>query len=146
MSASAVPLTIKSRCQILDFRQEFKKRPNVNCKVQRVRCSVVAYLFQCDQISPSIAAKKCQNFELMDIIDRMILWTHDFLLVGANCPPLVFNSAESKFIKVIKTIKSRQTLLEASYAILGMKRFVLNNLNKVLFLENIFIEFKNGFK
>ena len=147
MAASAVPLTIKSRCQIIDFRQDFKKEAELSIvKFRELDAVLLPILFQCDQISPSVAAQKCQNFELMDIIDRVILWTHDFLLVGANCPPLVFNSAEPEFIKVFKTIKSRQTILEAGYAILEMKRFVLNNLNKVLFLENIFIEFKNGFK
>ena len=37
-------------------------------------------------------------------------------------------------------------LVGNKYNILEMKKYLFNNLNKNLFLENIFMEFKNGFK
>ena len=46
----------------------------------------------------------------------------------------------------MKGVGDVQCLLETNHNILEMKKYLFNNLNKNLFLENIFMEFKNGFK
>ena len=52
---------------------------------------LVPLLFEGENIIVSDAAKACQNYELEDILDRVILWVHDALLVAANQYPLFLN-------------------------------------------------------
>ena len=94
----------------------------------------------------SDAAKTCINYEIEDVLNRVILWVHDAILVAANQYPLFFKRYNDEYIKVIKRVGDVQCLLETNHNILEMKRYLFNNLNKNLFLENIFMEFKNGFK
>ncbi len=146
-STRSVPLTIKSRCQIIDFRKDIKTEIGASMKkFSELDGKLVPFLFEGENIVVYDAAKACQNYELEDILDRIILWVHDALLVAANENPLVFKSYNDKYSKVIKRVRSLQCLLETNHNILEMKRYLFNNLNKNLFLENIFMEFKNGFK
>ncbi|MEL0254770.1 MAG: hypothetical protein VW930_02360, partial [Burkholderiaceae bacterium] len=67
-------------------------------------------------------------------------------LVRTNQCPLFFKSYKDEYLKAIKKVESLQCLIETNHNILEMKRYLANNLNKNLFLENIFMELKNGFK
>jgi len=146
-SLDAVPLTIKSRCQTVDLRQDIKKEAEISAhKYKELDEKLIPLLLKCEKITPTDAARVCQNYELTDIIDRIIFWVHDIMLVDAKHPPLVFKLYEAQCFDVMKRVKSKQRLLESSYNILDMKRYLLNNLNKLLFLENVFMELKNGFK
>ena len=107
---------------------------------------LVPLLFKGEHIIVSDAAKACQNYEIGDILDRIILWIYDALLVAANQHPRFFKPYNDEFTKVMKVVGDVQCLLETNYNILEMKKYLFNNLNKNLFLENIFMEFKNGFK
>ena len=143
----SVPLTIKSRCQIIDLRKDIKTEITASMKkFSELDEKLVPLLFKGENIVVSDAAKACQNYELEDILDRVILWVHDALLVGANQYPIFFKSYKDEYLKVIKRVRSLQCLLETNHNILEMKRYLFSNLNKNLFLENIFMEFKNGFK
>ena len=103
-------------------------------------------IIQRENIIVSDAAKACQNYEIEEILDRVILWVHDALLVAANQYPLFFKPYKDEYLKTMRSLGSVQCLLETNHNILDMKRNLFNNLNKDLFLENIFMEFKNGFK
>ena len=143
----SVPLTIKSRCQIIDLRKDIKTEIGGSIKkFSELDEMLVPLLFKGENLVVSDAAKACQNYELEDILDRVILWVHDALLVAANQYPLFFKSYKDEYLKVIKKVGNLQCLLETNHNILEMKRYLFNNLNKNLFLENIFMEFKNGFK
>ena len=142
-----MPLTIKSRCQIVDFRRDTITEIGASMKkFSELDEKLVPLLFEGENIIVSGAAKACQNYELEDILDRVILWVHDALLVAANQCPLFFKSYKDEYLKAIKRVRSLQSLLETNHNILEMKRYLFSNLNKNLFLENIFMEFKNGFK
>ena len=146
-STRSVPLTIKSRCQIVDLRKDIETEINASMKkFSELDEKLVPLLFKGENIIVSAAAKACQNYELEDIMDRVILWVHDALLVAANQYPLFFKSYKDEYLKTTKRVRSLQCLLETNHNILEMKRYLFNNLNKNLFLENIFMEFKNGFK
>ena len=107
---------------------------------------LIPLLFKGENMIVSDAAKACQNYEIEDILDRVILWVHDASLVVLNQCPLFFKSYKDEYLKVIKGVQSAQCLLETNHNILQMKRYLFNNLNKNLYLENIFMELKNGFK
>ena len=146
-STRSVPLTIKSRCQIIDLRKDIETEIGASMKkFSELDKKLIPLLFRGDNIIVSDAAKACQNYELEDILDRVILWVHDALLVASNQYPLFFKSYEDEYLKAIKRVRNLQCLLETNHNILEMKRYLFNNLNKNLFLENIFMEFKNGFK
>ena len=146
-SASSVPLTIKSRCQIIDLRKDIETEIGASMKIfSELDEKLVPLLFKGENILVSDAAKSCQNYEVEDILDRVVLWIHDALLVAANQHPLYFKHYNDEYIKAIKSVGDVQCLLETNHKILEMKRYLFNNLNKSLFLENIFMEFKNGFK
>ena len=146
-STSSVPLTIKSRCQIIDLRKDIEAEVGASMKrFSELDEKLVPLLFKGESIIVSDAAKACQDYEIEDILDRVILWVHDALLVAANQYPLFFKPYKDEYLKVIKRVGSVQCLLETNHNILEMKRYLFNNLNKNLFLENIFMEFKNGFK
>ena len=146
-SVSSVPLTIKSRCQIIDLRKDIETEIGASMKIfSELDEKLVPLLFKGKNIIVSDAAKTCQNYEIEDILDRVVLWVHDALLVAANQYPCVFKPYNDEFIKVIKGVKDVQCLLETNHKILEMKKYLFNNLNKSLFIENIFMEFKNGFK
>tara|TARA_A100001015_G_scaffold230383_1_gene260650 strand:- start:930 stop:1784 length:855 start_codon:yes stop_codon:yes gene_type:complete len=146
-STRSVPQTIKSRCQIIDLRKDIKTEIGASMKkFSELDEKLVPLLFEGDKMIVSDAAKVCQNYELEDILDRVILWVHDALLVAANQYPLFFKSYKDEYLKAIKRVRSLQCLVETNHNILEMKRYLFNNLNKNLFLENIFMEFKNGFK
>ena len=146
-SVSSVPLTIKSRCQIIDLRKDIETEVGASMKIfSELDEKLVPLLFKGENIIVSDAAKACQNYEIEDILDRVILWVHDALLVAANQYPLFFKPYNDEFTKVMKGVGDIQCLLETNHNILAMKKYLFNNLNKNLFLENIFMEFKNGFK
>ena len=146
-STGSVPLTIKSRCQIIDLRKDIMTEIGASVKkFSELDKKLVPLLFKGENIKVSDAAKACQNYEIEDILDRVILWVHDVLLVAANQHPLFFKSNKEEYSKILKEVGSVQCLLETNHNILEMKRNLFNNLNKNLFLENIFLEFKNGFK
>ena len=146
-STRSVPLTIKSRCQIIDLRKDIKTEIDASMKkFSELDKRLVPLLFEGENIIVSDAAKACQNYELEDILDRVILWVHDALLVAVNQCPLFFKSYKDEYLKAIEKVENLQCLIETNYNILEMKRYLFNNLNKNLFLENIFMEFKNGFK
>ena len=91
-STRSVPLTIKSRCQIIDLRKDIKTEIGASMKkFSELDEKLVPLLFEGDNIIVSDAAKVCQNYELEDILDRVILWVHDALLVAANQCPLFLN-------------------------------------------------------
>ena len=146
-TVDSVPLTIKSRCQVIDLRRSVREEAEFALKkFENLDKKLLPILFKCEALVPSDAAKVCQNYEIEDIVDRLILWVHDVLLTAANCSPLVYKSYETRFSGVVKNLKSTQNLLESNHNLLEMKRYLMNNLNKTLFLEKIFMEFKNGFK
>ena len=146
-STSSVPLTIKSRCQIINLREDIKIEIDASRKkFSELDEKLVPLLFKGENIIVSDVAKVCQNYEIEDILDRVILWVHDALLVASDQYPLVFKTYKDEYLKVIKNVQSTQCLLETNHNILQMKRYLFNNLNRNLFLENIFMEFKNGFK
>ena len=146
-STSSVPLTIKSRCQIIDLRKDIETEIGASMKkFIELDKRLIPLLFKGENIIVSDAAKACLNYEIEDILDRVILWVHDALLVAANQCPLFFKTYKDEYLKVIKKVESLQCLIETNHNILEMKRYLFNNLNKNLFLENIFMEFKNGFK
>ena len=68
-------------------------------------------LFKGENIIVSDAAKACQNYEIEDILDRIILWVHDALLVAANQCPLFFKSYKDEYLKVIKGLEKRTMLV-----------------------------------
>ncbi len=146
-SLSSVPLTIKSRCQIIDLRKDIETEVGASMKIfSELDEKLVPLLFKGENIIVSDAAKACQNYEIEDILDRVILWVHDALLVADNQHPRFFKPYDNEFSKVMKGVGDVQCLLETNHNILEMKKYLFNNLNKNLFLENIFMEFKNGFK
>ena len=146
-STSSVPLTIKSRCQIIDLRKDIETEVGASMKIfSELDEKLVPLLFKGENIIVSDAAKACQNYEIEDILDRVILWVFDALLVAANQYPLFFKPYNDEYLKVMKRVEDVQCLLETNHNILEMKKYLFNNLNKNLFLENIFMEFKNGFK
>ena len=146
-STRSVPLTIKSRCQIIDLRKDIETEIVASMKKFReLDKRLVPLLFKGENIIVSDAAKACLNYEIEDILDRVILWVHDALLVAVNQCPLFFKSYKNEYLKAIEKVENLQCLIETNYNILEMKRYLFNNLNKNLFLENIFMEFKNGFK
>ncbi len=146
-STRSVPLTIKSRCQIIDLRKDIETEIDASMKkFSELDKKLVPLLFKGENIIVSDAAKACLNYEIEDILDRVILWVHDALLVAANQCPLFFKSYKDEYLKAIKKVENLQCLIETNHNILEMKRYLFNNLNKNLFLENIFMEFKNGFK
>ncbi|MDA9689401.1 hypothetical protein N9V13_03195 [Betaproteobacteria bacterium] len=146
-SKNAVPLTIKSRCQIIDLRKDIKIEIGASMKkFIELDEKLVPFLFKGENIKVSDAAKACQNYEIEDILDRVILWVHDALLVAFGQNPLFFKPHKDEYLNALDSVRSVQCLLEANYNILEMKKYVFNNLNKILFIENIFMEFKNGFK
>ncbi len=146
-STSSVPLTIKSRCQIINLREDIKTEIGASMKkFSELDEKLVPLLFKGESIIVSDAAKACQNYEIEDILDRVILWVHDALLVASDQYPLFFKTYKDEYSNVIRKVQSAQCLLETNHKILQMKRYLFNNLNKNLFLENIFMEFKNGFK
>ena len=144
---SSVPLTIKSRCQIIDLRKDIETEIGASMKkFCELDEKLVPLLFKGENIKVSDAAKTFMNYEIEDVLNRVILWVHDAILVAANQYPLFFKRYNDEYIKVIKRVGDVQCLLETNHNILEMKRYLFNNLNKNLFLENIFMEFKNGFK
>ena len=91
-STSSVPLTIKSRCQIIDLRKDIETEIGASMKIfSELDEKLVPLLFKGENIIVSDAAKACQNYEIEDILDRVILWVHDALLVAANQYPLFLN-------------------------------------------------------
>jgi len=146
-SKSSVPLTIKSRCQIINLREDIETEIDASRKkFSELDEKLVPLLFKGQNIIVSDVVKACQNYEIEDILDRVVLWVHDALLVASDQYPFFFKNYKNEYLKVIKSVQSVQCLLETNHNILQMKRYLLNNLNKNLFLENIFMEFKNGFK
>ena len=65
---------------------------------------LVPLLFEGENIIVSDAAKACQNYEIEDILDRVILWVHDASLVAANQYPLFFKSYKDEYLKAIKRV------------------------------------------
>ena len=138
-STSSVPLTIKSRCQIIDLRKDIETEIGASMKkFSELDEKLVPLLFKGENIIVSDAAKACQNYEIEDILDRVILWVHDALLVAANQYPLFFKPYKDEYLKVIKRVEDVQCLLETNHNILEMKRYLFNNLNKNLFLRKYF--------
>ena len=105
-STRSVPLTIKSRCQIIDLRKDIETEIGASMKnFSELDEKLVPLLFKGENIIVSDAAKACQNYEIEDILDRVILWVHDALLVAANQYPLFFKSYKDEYLKVIKKVE-----------------------------------------
>ncbi|GIR49719.1 MAG: hypothetical protein CM15mP58_18160 [Burkholderiaceae bacterium] len=70
-----MPLTIKSRCQIIDLRKDIETEVGASMKIfSELDEKLVPLLFKGENIIVSDAAKACQNYEIEDILDRVILW------------------------------------------------------------------------
>ena len=64
---------------------------------------------------------------------------YDALLVAANQHPRFFKPYNNEFRKVMKGVGDATMLVGTNHNILEMKKYLFNNLNKNLFLENIFV-------
>ena len=144
-SLSKVPSTLVSRCQRINLTISAEELS----KIEFNNCDIVPWLVpilkEGKKINPIECAKIAEKYSSYSIVSRMLSWMHDVFRVKYELNPISYTNDIEHLSEVSASIVDNKKWIESYFEILNMKRIATHPINTKLFLEALFIKFKDGF-